>query len=199
MLRVWKLIGIYLVLGVLCAPSCVREIGNVKTEYFYGNHSGESVVTGRIGVVEEGVERSWESPRIDPSTIASFQIFIRGRHSELRISYYLRGDGYFCLRLPPGEYTLWKWVYRFPGGQANTIEPLSICFDVLPGKFIYIGTLYIRLPSVRSRRLPSFGAERARPPRYEIVDEYGIAMEFSKNRYPHFPHSLERHLMRFSQ
>ncbi len=196
MLRLWKFIGMYLVLGVLCIPSCVREIGNVKTEYFYGNHSGESVVIGRIGVVEGGIERSWESPRIDPSTIASFRIFIRGGHSEMRVSHYLRGDGYFYLRLPPGEYTLWKWVYRFAGGQAGTIKPLSIYFNVLPKKYIYIGTLYIHFPSISSRRLPSFGAERAKP-RYDIVDEYGIAMDFSRNQYPNFPHSMERHLMRF--
>ncbi len=198
MLKLRKLIGIYLVLGVLCVPSCVREIRNVETEYFYGNHGGESVIIGRIGVVEEGVERSWEGPGMDPSTEIFFRIFIRGRHSEVRVSHYLRGDGYFYLRLPPGEYSLWNWVYGFPGGQANAIEPLSICLDVLPEKVIYIGTLYIYLPPVRSRRLPSFGVERAKP-RYDIVDEYGIAMEFSKNQYPHFPHSMERHLMRFSR
>ena len=193
-----KFIGICLILGVLCVLSCVREIKDVETEYFYGNHGDDSVVLGRIGVVEEGAEKSWEISRIDPSTEASFRIFIRGRHSELRVSHYLRGDGYFYLRLPPGEYRLWKWVYRFSGGQANTVEPLSIYFDVLPRKCIYIGTLYIHLPSVSSLSRRSFGADRTKP-RYEIVDEFGMGMAFSKNHYPHFAHSVERHLMHFSR
>ncbi len=119
MAKSWKFIGIYLVLGILCVPSCVKEIENVETEYFYGNHRDDSVVLGRIGVVEDGVEKSWESPRIDPSTNTSFRIFIRGRRSPLKVSHYLKGDGYFSLRLPPDEYTLWRWVYGFPGGQAN--------------------------------------------------------------------------------
>jgi hypothetical protein len=83
----------------------------------------------------------------------------------------------------------------FPGGYANPIDPLSIYFNVLPGKIIYIGTLYIHLPSVSSR--PRRSAERAKP-RYDIVDEYAMAVGFSKNRYPEFPHFLERHLMRLS-
>ncbi|UCD72224.1 MAG: hypothetical protein JSW70_04300 [Syntrophobacterales bacterium] len=196
MVRSRKFIGIYLVLGVLCAPSCVKEIGNVETEYFYGDYRGDSVVLGRIGVVEEGVEKSWESPRIDPSTKTSFQIFIGGWHSELKVSHFLRGNGYFCLRLPPGEYNLWRWVYQFPGGHANTIGPLSVYFDVLPGNTIYIGTLYIHLPPVSSMSQRSFGSERAKP-RYDIVDEYVMAMAFWRDHYPHFPHSVERHLMRF--
>jgi len=197
MLRIWKFIGIYLVLGVLCGPSCMREIGNVETEYFYGDHGVEPVVIGRIEVVEEGVEKTWESPRRDPSTKTSFRIFIRGRHSELRVSHYLRGNGYFCLSLPPGEYTLERWVYRFPGGYADTIEPLSIYFEILPGKYVYIGTLSLNLPPVSSMPRLSFGAKRTKP-RYEIVDEHVMAMSFMKNHYPHFPHSMERHLMRFS-
>jgi len=196
--RSCKLIGICVVLGVLCGPSCVKEIGNVEVEYFCGDHRGEPVVLGRIGVVEGGIEKSWESPPIDPSTETSFRIFIRERPSELGVSHYLGGDGHFCLRLPPGKYTLWRWVYGFPGGQAYTIEPLSVYFDVLPGKIIYIGTLYIHLPSVSSGQRRSFGPKRPKP-RYDIVDEYGMAMAFSKNHYPHFPHSLERHLMRFSR
>jgi len=196
MVRSLKFIGIFLVLGVFCTPSCVREIGNLETEYFYGNHGGDSLVIGRIGVVEESIEKSWDSPRIDPSTETSFRIFIRGSHSELRVSHYLRGDGYFCLRLPPGEYALERWVYRFSGGYANPIEPLSIYFNVFPGKCIYIGTLYINLPQVSSMPRPSFGARRAKP-RYEVVDEYGAAMIFLRNHYPHFPPSPERHLMRF--
>ena len=196
MVKSWKFIGICLALGILCIPSCVKVIGNVETEYFCGNHRGDSVVLGRIGVVEDGVEKSWESPRIDPSTKTSFRIFIKGKYSKLRVSHYLRGDGYFYLRLPPGEYNLWRWVYRFPGGQANTDEPLSISFDVLPGMIIYIGTLYIHLPSVSSMPLPPFGAERTKS-RYDIVDEYVMAKRFSKNRYPDFPNSLERHLMGF--
>lgn len=196
MVRNRKFIGICLVLGILCLLSCVKEIGNVETEYFYGNHKGDSVVLGRIGVVEDGVEKSWESPRIDPLTETSFRIFIKGMYSKLRVSHYLRGDGYFYLRLPPGEYNLWKWVYRFPGGQANTVEPLSLYFDVVPGKIIYIGTLYIHLHSVSSRPLPSFGADRTKP-RYDLVDEYVMAMGFSKNQYPNFQQSLERHLMGF--
>lgn len=198
MLRSWRFREICLVLGILFVPSCVKKIGNVETEYFYGNHGGDSVVLGRIGVVENGVEESWESPRIDPSTTAWFRIFIKGSHSPLKVSHYLRGDGYFYLRLPPDEYTLWRWVYGFPGGQANTIEPLFVYFDVLPGKTIYIGTLYIYLPSVSSSPRGAFGGDRVKP-RYDIVDEYGMAMVFSKNHYPHFPHSLERHLMRFSR
>ena len=198
MVRTWKFIEIYLVLGILCVPSCVKQIRNVETEYFLGNHKGDSVVLGRIGVVEDGVEKYWESPRIDPSTDTSFRIFIRGRRSPLKVSHYLRGDGYFCLRLPPDEYTLWRWVYGFPGGQANTMEPFSVYFDVLPRKTIYIGTLYIYLPSVSSRPRRSFGADRIKP-RYDVVDEYGMAMAFSKNHYPHFPDFLERHLMRFSR
>jgi len=198
MVRSWRFIEISLVLWIPFVTSCAREIRNVGTEYFYGNHSGDSVVLGRIGMVEEGVEKSWESPRIDPSTTTSFRIFIRGRRSALKVSHYLRGDGYFCLRLPPDEYALWKWVYGFPEGQANTIEPLYVSFDVLPRKTIYIGTLHIYLPSVRSRPRGSFGADLVKP-RYDIVDEYGMAMAFSKNHYPHFPHSLERYLMRFSR
>jgi hypothetical protein len=198
MVRNWRFVGICLVFGILCFPSCVKEIGNVETEYFYGNHRDDSVVLGRIGVVEDGVEKSWDISRIDPSSKISFRIFIRGKHSPLKVSHYLRGDGYFYLRLPPGEYTVWRWVYIFPGGHANPIEPLSIYFSVLPGKIIYIGTLYIHLPSVSSRPRRSFGAERAKP-RYDIVDEYAMAMGFSKNRYPEFPHFLERHLMRLSR
>ena len=196
MAKSWKFIGIYLVLGILCVPSCVKEIGNVEIEYFLENHEGDSVVLGRIGVVEDGVEKSWESPRIDPTANTSFRIFIRGRRSPLKVSHYLRGDGYFSLRLPPGEYTLWRWVYGFPGGQANTIKPLSVYLEALPAKTIYIGTLYIYLPSVSSGSRRLFGADRVKP-RYDIVDEYGMAMAFSKNHYPHFPDSLERHLMRF--
>jgi len=192
------LLGIWLVLGVLCAPSCTKDIRNVEIEYFSEDRGGDSVVLGRIGVVEDGVEKSWESPRIDPSTNTSFRIFIRGGRSSLKVSHYLRGDGYFSLGLPPGEYTLWRWVYGFPGGQINTIEPLSVHFDVLPAKAIYIGTLYIYLPSLSLRPLPSFGAERVKA-RYDIVDEYGMAMAFSKNHYPHFPDFLERRLMRFSR
>lgn len=192
----WKFVGICLITGVLCAPSCVTEIGNVETEYFYGDRGGNSAVLGRIGVLEGDAEKSWESPRIDPSTETSFRIFIRESHSTLRVSHYLRGDGYFCLRLPPGEYTLWRWIYTFPRGEANTVEPLPIYFDVLPGKVIYIGTLYIYLPSSIHRA--SLGVGRTNP-RYEIVDEYVLAMEFSKNRYPGFPHSVERHLMYFSR
>ncbi len=195
MVRSRKFIGIYFVLGVLCAPSCVREIRNVETEYFYGDHGVESVVIGRIEVLEEGVEKTWESPR-DPSTKTSFRIFIRGRHSELRVSHYLKGNGHFCLRLPPGEYALERWVYRFPGGYADAIEPLSIYFDVFPGKCVYIGTLSINLPQVSSMPRHSFGAKRTRS-RYEIVDEHSTAMGFLKNHYPHFPPSVERHLMRF--
>jgi hypothetical protein len=198
MVRSWGFREICFVLGILFVPSCVNKIGNVETEYFYGNHGGDSVVLGRIGVVEDGVEKSWESPRIDPSTTTSFRIFIEGRRSPFKVSHYLRGDGYFYLRLPPDEYTLWKWIYGFSGGQANTIEPLCVYFDVLPRKTIYIGTLYIYLPSVSSSPRGSFGADRVKP-RYDIVDEYGMAMAFSKNHYPHFPHSLERHLMRFSR
>jgi len=164
-------------MGVLYAPSWVREIGNVETEYFYGNHGGDSLVIGRIGVVEESVEKSWDSSRADPLTETSFRLFIRGSHSELRVSYYLRGDGYFCLRLPPGKYTLEQWIYRFPGGYANPIEPLSIYFDVFPRKCIYIGTLSINLPPVSSMPRPSFGARRTKP-RYEIVDEHSATMVF---------------------
>ncbi len=196
--RSWRFIEISLVLWIPFVTSCVREIGNVETEYFYGNHSGDSVVLGRIGVVEDGVEKFWESPRIEPSTNTSFRIFIRGRRSPLNVSHYLRGDGYFWLKLPPDEYTLWKWVYGFPGGRANTIEPFGVYFNVLPRKTIYIGTLYIYLPPVRPRLWSSFGEDRVKP-RYDIVDEYGMAMAFSKNHYPHFPNSLERHLMRFSR
>jgi hypothetical protein len=198
MIRSWRFREICLVLWILCVSSCVKEIGNVETEYFYENHSDDSLVLGRIGVVEGGVAKSWESPRIDPLTNTSFRIFIRGRDSSLKVSHYLRGDGYFYLRLPPDEYTLMRWVYRFPRGRANTIEPFSVYFDVLPRKTIYIGTLYIYLPSVRSSPRGSFGADRVKP-RYDIVDEYGMAMAFSKNHYPHFPHSLERHLMRLSR
>jgi hypothetical protein len=71
--RNWRFVGICLVLGILCFPSCVREIGNVETEYFYGDHRDDSVVLGRIGVVEDGVEKSWDITRIDPSTRISFQ------------------------------------------------------------------------------------------------------------------------------
>ena len=193
-----KFLRIALVLGVLCAPSCTKEIGNVGTEYFYENHVGQSMVLGRIGVVEGGIGKSWESPRKDPSTKTSFRIFIRGNDSELRVSHYLRGDGYFCLTLPPGEYRLWRWVYRFPGGHADTVEPLSIIFDVLPGKRTYVGTLYINLPSVSSMARPSLGGKRAKP-RYEIVDEYRMAVAFWRNRYPDFPPSVERYLMHFSR
>jgi len=198
MVRSWKFIDISLVLWILFVPSCVKKIGNVETEFFYGNHSGDAVVVGRIAVVEDGIKKSWESPRIDSSANTSFRIFIRGKRSPLRVSYYLRGDGYFYLRLPPDEYTLWRWVYGFPGGQANTIEPLCVYFDVLPRKTIYIGTLYIYLPSVSSRPRGPFDGDWVKP-RYDIVDEYGMAMAFSKNHYPHFQHSLERHLMRFSR
>ncbi|MCK5551494.1 MAG: hypothetical protein KAJ09_00020 [Deltaproteobacteria bacterium] len=198
MVRSRKFLGICLVLGILCVPSCTKDIKNVETEYFSENRGGDSVVLGRIGVVEEGVEKSWESPRVDPFTESSFQIFIRGRHSELRISHYIRGDGYFCLKVPHGEYGLWRWVYRFPGGQANSVEPLPIYFDVLPRKFTYIGTFYIYLPSVSSLPPRPPGANRTKP-RYEIVNEYGMAVAFSKDHYPDFPHSVERHLMHFSR
>jgi len=193
-----KFLGIALVLGVLCAPSCTKEIGNVETEYFYGDHEGESLVLGRIGVVEEGNERSWRSPQKDPSTETSFQIFIRGRESESKVSHYLQGNGYICVRLPAGEYTVWKWIYRFPGGRANTVEPLPIYFHVLPGKHTYIGTLYIYFPPIRPIPRRSWGGKRPKP-RYEIVDEYRPAMAFWKNHYPHFPRSAERNLMYFSR
>jgi hypothetical protein len=198
MVRSRKSLGICLVLGVLCTASCTKDIKNVETEYFSENRGDDSVVLGRIGVVEEGVEKSWESPRVDPFIESSFQIFIRGRHSELKLSHYIRGDGYFCLGLPPGEYRLWRWVYRFPRGQAKTVEPLSIYFDVLPGKYTYIGTLYIHLSSVGSLPPRAPGANGTKP-RYEIVNEYGKAMAFSKNHYPDFPHSVQRHLMHFSR
>lgn len=194
----YRFLGIALFLGVLCTPSCTREMGNVEIEYFYGNHEGESLVLGRIGVVEEGIERSWKSPRRDPSTETSFQIFIRGRESESKVSHYLRGDGYFCVTLPAGEYALWKWVYRFPSGRADTIEPLPIYFHVLPGKLTYIGTLYIYTPSISPMPRRSLGAKRPKP-RYEIVDEYSKAMAFWKNQYPRFPSSAERNLMYFSR
>ena len=193
-----KFLGIALVLSVFFAPSCAKEIGNVETEYFFGAHEGESLVLGRIGVVEGGNGKSWESPLKDPSVKTSFRIFFRGEHSELRVSHYLRGDGYFCLTLPPGEYRLWRWVYRFPGGHADTVEPLSIMFDVLPGKRSYVGTLYINLPSISSMPRPSLGGKRVKP-RYEIVDEYSMAVAFWRKRYPDFPPSVERHLMYFSR
>jgi hypothetical protein len=196
MVRSRRFIQICLIGGMLCALSCTKEIGNVETEYFYGDRGSDSAVLGRIGVLEGDVEKSWESPRKDPSTETSFRIFIRERHSTLRVSHYLRGNGYFCLRLPPGEYTLWRWIYTFPRGQANTVEPLPIYFDVLPGKVIYIGTLCIYLPSPIHR--PSLSVGRANP-RYEIVEEYVLAMAFSRNRYPGFPRSVERHLMYFSR
>lgn len=198
MVRNRKVLGIYLVLGVLWAPSCTKDIKNVEIEYFSEDRGSDSVVLGRIGVVEEGVEKSWESPRVDPFTESSFQIFIRGKHSELRLSHAIRGDGYFCLKVPPGEYRLWRWAYRFPRGHANTVEPLPIYFDALPGKCTYIGTLYIHLTSVSSLSPRAPGANRTKP-RYEIVDEYGMAVAFSKNHYPDFPGSLERHLMHFSR
>jgi hypothetical protein len=198
MVRNCKLIGIALVLGILCVPSCIKEMGNVETEYFFGDHEGESLVLGRIGVVEGGIGKSWESPRKGPSVKTSFQIFIRGTHSELRVSHYLRGDGYFCLLLPPGKYRLWRWIYRFPGGHADTVEPFSIIFEVLPGKRTYVGTLYINLPSISSMARPSLGGKRVKP-RYEIVDEYGTAVGFWRKHYPDFPPSVERHLMHFSR
>jgi len=156
------------------------------------------LVFGRIGVVEDGIEKTWAIPRGGTANEISFQIFIRGRHSSLKASHYLTREGYFYLRLPPGEYTIWKWMYRFPRGQASTIEPLTVSFDVLPGRVIYIGTLYIYLPSVSTGPLPSLGAERAKT-RYDIVDEYGMAIQLSTSRYPNFPASPERHVMRFSR
>jgi hypothetical protein len=197
MVRSWKFIGILLVLGIPCFLACTREVGNVGTEYFYGDQRDHPVVFGRIGVVENGVEKSWGIPGRYAPNETSFQIFIKAKHSSLRVSHYLRGNGYFYLTMPPGEYTIWRWVYEFPGGRAITIEPLFVKFDVLPGKIVYTGTLYIRLPPVSPGPRGSFGVERSKP-RYDIVDEYGIAMAFSKNQYPHFPQSRERNLMRFS-
>jgi hypothetical protein len=192
-----KLIGIFLLLGGLCIPSCGRKITNIDTEFFYRDHGGDSLAFGRIGVVEDGIEKTWAIPRGGTADGISFKIFIRGRESSLEASHYLTKDGYFYLRLAPGEYTIWKWIYRFPGGEASSIEPLTVSFDVLPGKMVYIGTLYLYLPAISSGPLPSLGAERAKP-RYDIVDEYGTAIRLSRNRYPNFPSSAERHLMLFS-
>lgn len=192
-----KLIGISLLLGGLCVPSCNRKVTNIDTEFFYRDHGGDSLAFGRIGVVEDGIEKTWTVPRGGTEDGISFQIFIRGRGSPPKASHYLTRDGYFYLRLAPGEYTIWKWIYRFSGGKACSIEPLTVSFGVLPGKMVYIGTLYIYLPSISSGPLPSLGSERAKP-RYDIVDEYGTAMRLSKNRYPKFPSSTERHLMFFS-
>jgi hypothetical protein len=192
-----NLIGIFLLLGMVCIVSCARNITNVETEYFFGDYGDDSLVFGRIGVVEDGVEKTWVVPRRYIPNVTSFQIFIRGGHSSLDLSHHLTREGYFSLRLPPGEYTISKWIYRFPGGQASTIEPLTVSFDVLPGRVVYIGTLYIYLPPVSSGPLPSLGAERAKP-RYDIVDEYDMTIRLSRSRYPNFPSSPERHLMRFS-
>ena len=105
--------------------------------------------------------------------------------------------GYFFIELPAGSYRISS--IAIPVGSTLAEEDINVCFDVIPGAIVYMGTLNVNGTKERIR----LGGVPVIKPGFDydvqVMDERSEGIFAFHQRYPGIPAVIETRLMRLSR
>ena len=139
-MRPWRTVTIPLVLGILCAllSACAEVPRPLSPGSSVSEHSGQSLVFGRMAMIRDGEDRMTSLP----SFPRSFGWELLEAHSGKKfVVDPLTENGFFALPLPAGLYHVTKLRYEDRYGLWE--GTLAASFSVKPGSLTYVGTWQI--------------------------------------------------------
>ena len=139
-MRPWRTVTIPLVLGILCA--LLSACAEVPRPLFPGSsvseHSGQSLVFGRMAMIRDGEDRMTSLPSFPRSL--GWEL-LEAHSGKKFVVDPLTENGFFALPLPAGLYHVTKLRYEDRYGLWE--GTLAASFSVKPGSLTYVGTWQI--------------------------------------------------------
>ena len=139
-MRPWRTVTIPLVLGILCAllSACAEVPRPLSPGSSVSEHSGQSLVFGRMAMIRDGEDRMTSLPSFPRSL--GWEL-LEAHSGKKFVVDPLTENGFFALPLPAGLYHVTKLRYEDRYGLWE--GTLAASFSVKPGSLTYVGTWQI--------------------------------------------------------